>query len=421
VGTERVIVVGAGMAGLVAAYDLRDEGYAVTVLEASGRIGGRIRTDRSLGVAADMGAAWIHGHRRNPIADVADEYDAGTVATDFENLAVRSAAGERLDEDALAGAQERAEELIEQVVDEADEGASLATGLRALGHDPQSMEPVLRWALAAGVELEYAADLEDLGARGFGEEEEYRGDDMIFPDGYDRLTDGIAREGLDIRINEVVRRISWTAGGVAVETDQGRHDCDRVVVTVSLGVLKAGGIAFDPLLPARTQGAIDRLGFGTLNKVALRFADPFWDQDVHSLGITGTAGPDLCVWMNLRVVNGAPVLVGVAAGAAARRIDGLDDAGVLEHALTRLRAAFGPDVPAPDGMAVSRWGADPFSRGSYSHVAPGSSLADHELLAEPIDERLFFAGEAAESEYPSTVHGAYLSGARVAELVADTG
>src|SRR4029079_12006348 len=125
-----------------------------------------------------------------------------------------------------------------------------------------------------------------------------------------------------------VRRIAWGADGVAVDTDSGRHDADRVVVTVPLGVLKAGVIALEPGLPADTQGAIGRLGFGTFNKVALRFPQTFWDPDAHSIAIVGTGGPDLCVWMNAYVVNEAPVLVGVAVGRSARWMDGVDDAAV---------------------------------------------------------------------------------------------
>ena len=135
---ERVIVVGAGMAGLVAAYDLREEGYDVTVLEARERVGGRMCTDRSLGAAIDMGAAWIHGHRRNPISKLAGEYDADTETTDFEQLEVRTTDGHVPAEEVLEQAQERAEELawkLEKAGRRAAPHETLADGLRALGSD----------------------------------------------------------------------------------------------------------------------------------------------------------------------------------------------------------------------------------------------------------------------------------------------
>jgi len=320
---ERVVVVGAGMAGLVAAYDLADEGYAVTVLEARGRVGGRMWTDRSLGAAVDMGAAWIHGHRRNPVAKLAREYGADTSATDFEAVAVRRTDGHVPDDAVLEQAQEQAEDLgwrLEKAGRRAAPHETLADGLRALGSDPPLMDAHLRWALAAGIELDYGAELGELGLRGFGRDDEFGGDDLAFPDGYDRLTDGIAREDLDIRLREVVRRIAWGPGGVAVDTNSARVDCDRVVVTVPLGVLKQGAIAFEPGLPPETCGAIGRLGFGTFNKVALRFQQPFWDPEVHALGIVGTAEPDLCVWLSAQVINGAPVLIGTTIGAAPRRL-----------------------------------------------------------------------------------------------------
>ena len=79
-----------------------------------------------------------------------------------------------------------------------------------------------------------------------------------------------------------------------------------------------------------------------------------------------------------------------------------------------LRVMFGKNIPEPDGMLVTRWGKDPFSLGAYSHIPPFASGDDYEMLAEPVDNVLFFAGEATSREYPATVHGAYLSGVRAA-------
>jgi monoamine oxidase len=192
-----------------------------------------------------------------------------------------------------------------------------------------------------------------------------------------------------------------------------------VLVTVPLGVLKAGHIRFEPGLPHDKQSAIARLGFGTLNKVALSFPNVFWDEEIHYIGIAGINGPDLCEWVNLYPVNGAPILVGLAVGDAGRRLDHMDDSSIYEHAMGRLRGTFGYGIPEPQGMAVSRWTADPYALGSYVHMAPGSSLEDCKTLAQPVDERGFFAGEHTNHYYPATVHGAYLSGARAAEEMAE--
>ena len=418
----RVVVVGAGMAGLVAAYDIREAGFDVTIVEARDRIGGRILTDRSLGGAVDLGAAWIHGTRRNPIAKLAREYDAETVDTDYESVELR-ADGAAVAEATAEAAAETGEELSEELEGWSREGVheSLEDRLRALGHDPAQLDPALRWVLACEIELDLGGDLRELGLADFGQEGGYGGGDRHFADGYDSLTAGLAKEGMHMALNQPVRRIGYDAGGVVVDTDRNRFEAERVVVTVPLGPLKAGAIEFLPGLPGATQGAIERLGFGVFNKVALRFPHVFWDAEAEFVGVLGAPGPDLGLWMSMSAVIDGPVLVGLAVGDAARRIDESDDRAVAEHALARLRSAFGGGVPEPTAMAVSRWGADPHALGSYSHRRPGSVLADHDVLAEPIAERVFLAGEATHSEHPSTVHGAYLSGVRAAEQVAASG
>jgi len=187
-------------------------------------------------------------------------------------------------------------------------------------------------------------------------------------------------------------------------------DADRAIVTVPLGVLKAGAIAFDPPLPGTKRQAIERLGFGLLDKVVLAFEEPFWPQSADLLGLVGTEQPvgDL---VNGLSFAGAPLLIGIRGGAAARSCEALSD----REAVDEVRVAM--DAPEPTGALVTRWAADPYARGSYSFLAVGSSPADLHALAEPVGERLLFAGEATHEEFFATVHGAYMSGVREAERI----
>ena len=115
----------------------------------------------------------------------------------------------------------------------------------------------------------------------------------------------------------------------------------------------------------------------------------------------------------------APVLLALVAGAAARQLELLTDAEVTAQALSALRGMFGP-TPEPTRVVVTRWAEDPFAYGSYSYLSVGGRGADYATLAEPVDGRLFFAGEHTSVEHPATVVGAYLSGLRAAAEIHQT-
>ena len=185
---------------------------------------------------------------------------------------------------------------------------------------------------------------------------------------------------------------------------------DRVIVTVPLGVLKAGTITFDPPLGESKRAAIARLGFGVLDKVVLAFSEPFWPQSPDVVGLVGAQQP-LPILVNGLSFGAGPLLVGLRGGAAARSRESLSD----QQSVDEVRAAL--DAPAPTGALVTRWAADRYARGSYSYLAVGASPADQRALAEPATERVLFAGEATEPEHFATVHGAYLSGVREAQRI----
>ncbi len=404
---QRVVVIGAGMAGLTAARRLADGGMDVTVLEARDRIGGRTWTNTSLGMPIDLGGAWIHGTENNPLVEIADQVGARRVETDFDKPVLFRDGSEVSPPDVQA-ALDRWQEIAGELVtlgSDAGNDESVADGLAQVA---DLNDPLIAWCASSEIQGEYAADPDELSLKWFGTEGEFEGPDVILPGGYVELVQHQA-DGLTIQLSTEVTRVTYSDSGVRLETSKGAVDADRVVVTVPLGVLKAGTIAFDPPLPEAKQQAIERLGFGLLDKVVLKFDQTFWpDNDV--IGLVGSGEP-VSMLINGETFADAPLLIGLRGGRDAREREALSDEEAVAQVVTALNA------PAPTGALVTRWAADPYARGSYSFVAVGSSPDDMKTLGEPVNGRLAFAGEATVPEFFGTVHGAYQSGVREADRI----
>ena len=244
----------------------------------------------------------------------------------------------------------------------------------------------------------------------------FGGNDVVFPNGYVQIANGLAK-GLNIRLGVKVTGISYGADGVSVETSSGAFVADKAIVTFPLGVLKQAAVKFDPPLPEWKQAAIDRLDMGVLNKVYLKFPKVFWDKEVESIAYLGEKVGEWCDWLSFVPYVGEPVLMAFHGGAKGFAIEDLSDDEIIAGAMKTLRVMYGEGIPEPDGFLITRWGKDPLAFGAYSHIPPFASGDDHEALFEPVDDVLFFAGEATSREYPATVHGAYLSGLNAADEI----
>ncbi|WP_422037063.1 FAD-dependent oxidoreductase [Roseibium sp.] len=301
VEAEAVAVVGAGVSGLAAANRLTGEGYEVTVLEARRRTGGRILTDRSLGMPLDLGASWIHGTDGNPLTDLAGTKDLDMRATD-ETYVIRG-----------------------------DDGREISDA-----DAPAWLENVLE------VQHSLAADAEDVNGAAYRVDADYDGEEVILPGGYDQLLGGLTA-GLDIRFGHVVTRVDVDQDGVRLRDSAGREATfDAVILTVPLGVLKQGGITFSPPLPRWKQAAIARLGMGTLDKVYLRYDDVFWDADVTWIATPENGLPEgqFNQWLNLYFYTGEPVIVAFNGAGPARDLAALPDAEIVRRARQTLERAY---------------------------------------------------------------------------------
>ncbi len=422
VRTAEVLVIGAGMSGLAAARTLADKGVSVIVLEARDRIGGRTWTNSSLGLPLDLGASWIHGIKNNPMTDLAKRFGANVVPTDYENGILFDSDGSEVSDSDYAEIEDLFESIFEEVAamqEDTDEDMSLQQAFDEVVSERDLSEDELRklqFYVHQETALEYGADPADLSLWEWDQDEVFGGKDVVFPNGYSQITNGLA-QGLDIRLNEKVTRISYSADSVEVNTSSGVFGGEKVIVTLPLGVLKQASVKFEPSLPASKQSAIDRLAMGVLNKVYLKFPETFWNQEIENFGYLGEKLGEWSDWMSFVPYVGAPVLMAFHGGEKGFAIENLSDDEIIAGAMKTLRVIYGDAIPEPEGYLITRWGKDPFSFGAYSHIPPFASGDDYDALFEPVDDILYFAGEATSREYPATQHGAYLTGVAAAEEI----
>lgn len=422
------IVVGAGVAGLTTARLLAHAGHDVIVLEARDRVGGRLHTERRDGHVTDLGASWIHGVDDNPLVDVVRaagmpmvELTVGSFQPDGRPIAYYGPDGVRLTpEQALLFAEDvhTVDEQLAQAIAESVRGDSYETAVEAalarLDWQPERAERV-REFLRHRTEEQYGVWIADLDAHGL-DDDQVEGDEVVFPEGYDRLATHLA-EGIDVRLGHVVDAVHWTTDGVTVVGNGRELRADRVVVTVPIGVLTSPGFVIDPPLPEPVAGAVARLEMNDFEKVVLRFPEHFWDADVYAVRRQGDAARWWHSWYDLTRVDGVPTLLTFAAGPCARAIRDWDDDAVVASVLAALREIYGDAVVEPDHVHVTHWRDDPFARGSYAYLTVGASPDDHDALATPVGGVLHLAGEATWTEDPATVTAALRSGHRAAEMI----
>lgn len=417
-----ILIIGAGIAGLAAARQLKSSGFQVTVLEGRNRIGGRIYTDRNLGLPIDLGASWIHGINKNPIGKLAQDFKINIQKTNYDNIQIYGSNGKLINEPEMESSYSLYQKIIKQakvMAEKLDQDISVAEAVkRILSKEklaPQQQSN-LRWQLNSNIVVETGTDLENLSIWEWDEEESFDGYDYLFTAGYDQIIQNLAK-GIDVRLQQKVNAIEYGNKGVLVKTDQGNFQADAAIITLPLGVLKSGNITFSPPLPKNKQVAIDRLNMGVLNKVVLKFPRAFWQQNYDVLGYVSGQSKDFSEFLNWGHYTPAPVLIALTGGSFASSLELISETEVGERVMKLLRKLYGNSVPNPESVLRTKWGTDPFAFGSYSTVPVGSKGNYRSILAAPIGQRLFFAGEATSREYPSTVHGAFLSGIREADRI----
>jgi monoamine oxidase len=393
-----VIVIGAGVAGLAAARELKKGGVEAILLEARDRIGGRVHTVRLPGwpIPLEAGAEFMHGRPPAllPLAREAREIRGGHY---FDGLRRRDQVWQSVMEKVgkLPSLRERsaAEALrtlrwrVRTTPEERQLAADFLEGFNAARLDRASVKAIVQQTAAS---------------------EEVEGDRIArLPRGYDSVSRRLGR-GLRIELRSRVEHVRWSRSRVQVFTAKRSWEAERAIVTVPLGVLQANIISFDPALPRWKKSAVGALAMGPVVKIALLFEEPQWPRDLAFLHARRQPVPTF--WRPLP--SRAPALIGWAASRNADALRGKDPVPV---AVRSLAAALGRRV-RPLRAVSFEWQSDELSRGAYSWV-PTGALGAQRALARSVGP-LHFAGEATHFEGAcGTVHGAIETGIRAAREI----
>lgn len=251
------------------------------------------------------------------------------------------------------------------------------------------------------------------------------------PDGYSALPDALVRDNdCDIRYSHSVTGVDYSQDSHVVVTtsEQIAFTCTQVVVAVPLGILKKGNITFTPALPAPIQHGVEHLEMGLLEKHFVQFNETFWStlKDFFYILDPNDSRYELSTFVEIfnidHYVDEAHLLCLFSSGDAAYADEEQSESWRLQQLMARLRQVW-PGAPDPEGYMFSSWGTDPYTYGSYSSVGLGGSTEDRNAFRVPVrasdgdSDSVFFAGEHSSLCFPSTVHGAYLSGVNAANVL----
>ncbi|XP_010433074.1 PREDICTED: probable polyamine oxidase 5 [Camelina sativa] len=521
----RIVIIGAGMAGLTAAnklYKTSTDMFELSVVEGGSRIGGRINTSEFSSEKIEMGATWIHGIGGSPVYRIAKE--TGSLVSDepwecmdssidkvktfaeggFEvepsvvesvsglfNALMELAQGKEISQsDSDLARFDGIYETATRVCSSSSVGSFLKSGFDAYWDSisnggvgdgvkgyygkwsRKSLQEAI-FTMFSNTQRTYTS-ADDLSTLDFAAESEYQmfpGEEITIAKGYLSVIKHLASvlpQGV-IQLNRKVRKIDWQSsnedGHVKLHFSDGSVVfADHVIVTVSLGVLKAGIESdeelFSPPLPDFKSDAIKRLGYGVVNKLFVEMSQRHFPslQLVFDREDSEFRFVKIPWWMRRTATispihSNSKVLLSWFAGKEALELEKLTDEEIIEGVTTTISCLTGKEVKKDaaktltngslnDGGEVmkitkvlkSKWGSDPLFRGSYSYVAVGSSGDDLDAMAEPLPKinkkvgqvnghdhqakvyelQIMFAGEATHRTHYSTTHGAYYSGLREA-------
>ncbi|WP_299289154.1 NAD(P)/FAD-dependent oxidoreductase [uncultured Mucilaginibacter sp.] len=419
------IIIGAGAAGLITAYELTKAGQKVIVLEARNRIGGRCFTfsgDEFI-TPVELGAEFIHGElplTLKLLKEAQIKYEA------VSGESFQSKNGEIVKSEFFTENWDAFEKALLEV----QEDQSLETFLQQHFHEEKFAG--LRKSIqqfAAGYDTADPArvslfSLRDEWLGGHKEETQFR-----IPGGYIQLMDYLAKQvqdlGSEVHLEKMVRQVNWQPNSVEVIANQhASFTGKKLVLTVPLGVLtlsgnETGAITFDPDLPKQRKAATE-MGFGAIIKILMEFADPFWKkQGLNNMQFLFSEEKIPTWWTQNPQQNN--VLTGWLGGKPQDGMQHLSDEELLQEALISPAHIVNADASFIEQKLVAakvyNWTADPFARGSYSYATLQTASA-LKILKTPVAQTIYFAGEALfEGEQLGTVEAALVSGLEVAKTI----
>ena len=447
--TYDVIVIGAGIAGLEAAHELDSEGIDVMIFETRDRIGGRVNTTNYAGTALDLGASWIHGvdmeydseenvigysidANQNPIYKIA-YYNNITVTTTNGSTSLRYPSGEKDSELFYKIISDFETYYVNITNNQPDHNYTFEevladfTDTNAICNEDKAM---CNFAIISEYEFDQAGDIIDIPAESIGGTQyfnNWKEQEVIFPEGYNQIANCLAGD-LNIK-HATVKNVDYTSSPIKISTDQGIFEATYVISTIPLGVLQKNMTElFEPDFEQGKKNSINHLKMGTLDKTYLIFdkkevmKDPYWDELNQEWAIRGddweTYNSSWRFFMDFHMFTNQPIILAFNVGSTAEKLENQTDETIKQQMMEALRKTY-PNSTIPDPVKIIRtsWANDPLSFGTYSFIPITGSPSDMDELAKPIDDKLFFAGEATSSRYYGTVHGAYISGYSAAQEI----
>lgn len=430
-----IIVIGAGVSGITASFNLIKKGYDVLILEGRDRIGGRIFTHKpdnnSFFGKVDLGASWIHGLENNEIFDLSKKQNVQMIKFDYEDTTIK------MEPIILKNSDlESNNEVINEKYREI--GSNFIDYMHQVRNDSRFDDPSIKEILDDYIahtslneqeliclntfvytkwEADLGAKLESLSALYYDDQEDDLGGDMFMTNGYfdvfEKMTDG-----LNIKLNSKVKSIDQTKieNKVVIEVSNQteKYTADLVIVTVPLGVLKSDSINFIPQLSINKQIAIKKLGFETFEKVYVEFSEAFWENTTVIEFINHTVSP-ISFAVNLNKIgcnkNSLCFIIGGGEKYWPKYYSSSKE-DKIKFVVDTLSAHYPNKTIKVINLLSTDWHNDEFSLGSYSSFVKQSNSSMVKEFSSN-EGKLYFAGEHTNYERKETVRGAYLSGLRV--------
>ena len=400
--TEKVIIIGAGAAGIGAGLRLKAMGVPFIILEAKDRIGGRAYTDNtSLSSKWDKGCSWFHCADINPLVGWADKLGTLYDKQDRSENALYWSKNHWLDPNESSSVNLTINKRFQEIYIAA-----------RLGHDVSISDIQINNSFEAAVSEELvklmcSEEPQLASAVGYGDYND-TGVNWIVTSGYGDLINRMAA-GVPIRMNTKVSGISYKKGGVRVETSSGQLDARAVIVTTSTNVLRSGQIS----LPAGPVQQILELAegvpCGTYEKIAVEFEQyPFNPANNEAVWVQSYSESDPTYFQISPQKE--PMLIAHIAGDQARELVKSGSQAMVDFAIQKLTSVFGSNInKIISSTAATSWQSDPFIQGGYSYARTGAGQNRQKMIELDTGE-IVFAGEAFSLPWYGTAHGAYQSG-----------
>jgi monoamine oxidase len=397
-----IVIIGGGAAGIAAARRIADARLDCLLVEARSRLGGRAWTINSE-FPIDLGCGWLHSADRNPWREAAEVQGRSIDKTPPPWMRRSAPIGFPLSEqDAFLRARRQFHEQLGSLPEDKPDVAA-ATFLEPRGRWNALINALSTYGSGAELDRVSARDLDRYGDSGV---------NWRVVEGYGTVIAAHGR-GLPVMLGCPVRLIDRRGKRLRMETPNGAIAADAAIVTVPTPVLAEETIAFTPALPEKTEAALG-LPLGLADKLFLSLSDAEeFDKESRLFGHTDRSRTGVYHFRPF----GRPQIEAYFGGRLAAELEAAGDDAFVDFAVNELVSLLGSNFARRVRLLkLHRWGIDPFSRGSYSYALPGQAEC-RAALAAPVDDRLFFAGEACSRSDYSTAHGAYLTGVAAAEQV----